>query len=67
MATFETKCGSCKPYNGVTKVLLTVDPQTPGVTEYLLLNLGPERIDFAEGDTVEVTLRNLTAAGALAV
>jgi hypothetical protein len=57
MITFETKCGSCAPHNGVTKALLTVDPQTPGVTEYLLLNLGPERIEFAEGDVVEVTLK----------
>jgi hypothetical protein len=63
MATFETKCGSCQPFDSVFKILLTVFPTAPQqrslciVPEYVLLNLLKSRIDFEEGDEVEVTLR----------
>jgi hypothetical protein len=63
MATFETRCGACQPFNGVFKILLTVFPTAPEppslriVPEYALLNLAKSRIEFEEGDTVEVTLK----------
>lgn len=63
MATFETQCGPFFPLDGVLKILLTVFPTAPEppslriVPEYVLLNLLRSRIDFEEGDTVEVTLK----------
>jgi hypothetical protein len=54
---FETKCGALVPSGGIFKILLTVDSAPTTATEYVLLNLLKARVEFEEGDTVEVTLR----------
>jgi hypothetical protein len=54
---FEAKCGSVVASNGIFKILLTVFSSPSDTTEYMLLNLLKSRVEFEEGDTVEVTLK----------
>ena len=57
---FEAKCSAAVAHNGITKILLTVESSPNSQDEHLLCNLLKSRVDFTEGDTIEVTLRKIS-------
>ena len=54
---FEAKAAAIVAFNGIVKVLLTVESEPSSQDEHLLCNLLRSRVDFEQGDTVEVTLK----------
>jgi hypothetical protein len=60
MGTFDAKCTSSIDKNGIVKVLLTVESVPSSQDEHMLCNLLRSRVDFKQGDTVEVTIRKVT-------
>jgi hypothetical protein len=59
MSTFETKCSAIVSHNGTVRLLLTVESNPDSQDEHLLCNLLKSRIEFEQGDIVEVTLRKV--------
>jgi hypothetical protein len=59
MPTFVTKCSPISPNNGIVKFQLTVESAPSSQDEHMWFNLLKSRVDFAEGDTIEVTLRKV--------
>ncbi len=57
MTTFETRASAIVAFNGIVKVLLTTQSGPYSQDEHLLCNLLKSRIEFEEGDTIEVTLK----------
>jgi hypothetical protein len=55
--TFEAKCSAVVPHNGIVKLLLTVESEPNSQDEHLLCNLLKSRVNFKQGDIVEVTLK----------
>lgn len=48
---------------GIVKILLTVLPSSDNnLPEYVLLNLHKSRVEFEEGDVIEVTLKKKNIA-----
>jgi hypothetical protein len=58
--TFESKCKSLTRNNGIVRVHLTVESTPSSQDEELLCNLLRSRVDFEQGDTVEITIRKVT-------
>ena len=56
---FEAKCSALVPHNGIVKVLLTVESSPNSQDEHLLCNLLKARVDFKQGDTIEITIKKL--------
>jgi hypothetical protein len=56
---FAAKCSAIVAHNGIVKILLTVESAPSSQDEHLLCNLLKSRIDFDQGDSVEITLRKL--------
>jgi hypothetical protein len=59
-APFEAKCSALVPHNGVVKVLFTVESIPSSQDEHLLCNLLKSRVNFKQGDIVEITIRKIT-------
>ena len=57
---FETKAAAIVAFNGIVKVLLTVESDPASQDEHILCNLLKSRVDFEQGDLVEVTIRKVT-------
>jgi len=57
MITFEAKCSAIVAFNGLVKLLLTVESDPKSMDEHLLCNLLKDRVDFKHGDIVEVRIR----------
>jgi hypothetical protein len=57
---FKAKCSAVVPFDGIVRVLLTVESSPDSQDEHLLCNLLKSRIDFEQGDVIEVTLKKLT-------
>jgi hypothetical protein len=55
-----TKCSAIIPNNGIVKFLLTKDSPISSQDEHAFFNLLRESIDFAEGDTIKVTLEKVS-------
>ena len=53
-------CSAAVGSNGIVKLLLTVDSTPPSQDEHLLCNLLKSRVNFAQGDTVEITIRKIS-------
>ena len=56
---FHAKCTSVIPHNGIVEVLLTIESAPSSQDEHLLCNLLKSRVDFKQGDTVEITIRKI--------
>jgi hypothetical protein len=56
-APFEARCSAVVTHNGIVKLLLTVESSPGSQDEHMLFNLLKSRIDFEQGDIVEVTFR----------
>jgi hypothetical protein len=55
----EAKCSAVVMNNGIVKLLLTVESAPSSQDEHLLCNLLRSRVEFEQGDIVEVTLRKI--------
>ena len=55
---FTTVCQAIVVFNGSIKALLKVEP-SGDKTEYVLLDILADRIDFKQGDMVEVTMKKI--------
>lgn len=56
-APFAAKCSAVVAHNGIVKLLLTVESSPQSQDEHMLCNLLKSRIDFEQGDIIEVTFR----------
>lgn len=55
----ETKCEALVRFSdGFVKVMLTLNP-----AERAVLTLLADRVDFGQGDTIEISLRKITKEG----
>jgi hypothetical protein len=60
MTTFEARASAVVAFNGIVKVLLTTQSEPCSQDEHLICNLLKSRVDFEEGDLVEITIRKVT-------
>ena len=56
---FETKCTAMVGNNGIVKFLLVAESAPSSQDEHMHCNLLRSRVDFEQGDIVEVTLRKV--------
>jgi hypothetical protein len=56
---FTTVCQAIVVFNGSIKALLKVEPSVDK-TEYILLDVLRDKIDFKQGDMVEVTMKKIS-------
>ena len=55
---FEAECQAIVGFNGIVKILLTIDSKNySDLPEHVFLNVLRERIDFQQGDIVEIVVR----------
>jgi hypothetical protein len=54
---FEARCQAVVRFNGIVKILLTVESHPNQHDEHVLLNLLRGRVDFEQGDIVEITIK----------
>jgi hypothetical protein len=55
---FTTICEAIVVFNGSVKVLLKVEPSADK-TEYILLDVLRDEIDFKQGDMVEISMKKI--------
>jgi hypothetical protein len=60
MTRLKAKCSAIVPNNGIVRFLLTIDSAPPSQDEHIFFNLLKSRVDFEQGDTIEVTIRKVT-------
>jgi hypothetical protein len=59
---FEARCQSIEGNNGIIRVLLVVESSPSSQDEHLLCNLLQSRMDFDQGDVVEVIIRKKSSS-----
>ncbi len=59
MQPFEAECAAIVKHNGIVKILLTTTSGPPSQDEHVLCNLLKSRVDFEQGDVVEIAMKVL--------